>query len=280
MKKNGFSLIEVMIAVAVSGLTILATTQVMSSFYQFKRYLEVTSDYNQFLNEVQMMVDNNANCTNSLGNFQLNASAISNTPTQQAIDFTVGQIFYDVTGATPFIYNNPQSGVRLRRVTLIREPAIAGVAVNLPGNIAGTSYAMKLRVEGELDRTRIKGPSIKPREYSLNVTVRDSNRRIQDCAVTISGTYCKQMGGEWDPMEPNLALRCNLGPVFGGCMQAGGYSLEGGSCTEVHPTTGNCSCPDGYDAYDAMDFVAGGGKSSVSVDLYACYRCASTVVVP
>lgn len=294
MNNKGFTLVEVLVGVAITAITALAISQSMTYFFQFKRYLEAGAEYNQFLNDVQLMIDNTEKCANSIGikpdgagngprtggGFQLNASTISNNPTRQPIDFRVGSEDYDATGAVPDLNNDPQTGIKLREVSLVRDPAIAPAAVTMAGGVPGTSYAMVLRIVGELDPTKVKGPSLKPRDYNLNVIVRNSNLRIQDCIEPPSSASCEEIGGVWDESQPELALKCNLAMPMGGCMQSAGYSREGGNCTEPHPGTGGCTCPDGFEAVEAMDFVGGGGKTSLTVELFACYKCDASITIP
>lgn len=289
MKKNGFTLVEVLIAGIITGITAVAISQMMTYFFQFKRYLEAGAEYNKFLNEVQTTLESKTKCSNSLGaladaggtppltanGFQLDPATISNNPSKQSVNFRVGSNNYlTVGGATPFIYQDDTRGIRLKEVTMIRDETKPSMAV-----VGGTSYAMKLMVVGELDATRIKGPSLKPREYEMNVIL-DAQRRIRECTVSASGAACEEIGGVWDPNEADPTLRCGLYDLFDGCIQMAGYSKEGGSCTEVHPVTADCTCPSGYTAFEAMDFVGGGGKASVTIELFSCYKCKPGIVLP
>ena len=287
MKKNGFSLIEVMIAVAITGVTALAMSQVMSHFFKFKRYLEASADYNQFLNDVQAMVDNPNRCSNSFGSltdagqaplntngFQLNNSTLAGTAAQK-INFRLTPLNYTtiVAGGKPPIYNNAQIGVLIKDATIQRDTAVAGVPVTLSTGLPGTNYRMKFRVYGEFDATKIKGPSLKSREYSLNVIVQNSNRRIQNCSSDAAAQACVELGGVYDPTQADPAMRCDLSALFGGCTQSAGFSTEGGRCTEVHPVTNDCTCPTGFSPVQSMDFIGGGGKSSIQIELFGCYKC-------
>lgn len=294
MKKNGFSLIEVLVACAIMAVGAVAMGSLMTHFFQFKKYLEVSSQYNQFLNEVEFMIQNSDKCADSFATipgivrkFEPGTTPYTDPNGQsylkpfQDVKFTINGMEYDASGGVdPYMYLNPSSGVTIRNAQLA-SLNIPPVPTTLPDGNPGSKYSVMFRVEGRLDSNQVKGPSLKPRDYNMTLVVRNSNMRIEGCNSQVGpAEACTELGGTYDPLATDPTKKCDLTSAFGGCITGGGFSTINGSCGEVNPATGGCTCPTDFEPNESADFAGGGGKSTDQVKIYACVRCNDLVPGP
>lgn len=324
MKNKGFSIIEVLVAVAIMTTTTLAIAELLSQFSKFRRYMDASSEFANFMNTVDVATRTENSCLGVFGTEVINPKTDNNTNTLDPdVKTSLSKVFtdnkwnndskefgsYDVPikiGPTRYYTLNnakfPLDGqlnanvlISSVKMAKIGDPKTSKLPIKGVPQDVQTHY-LRLKVRGEILRAgtsmaealksaQATGPGyLKEKSIDFNLVVVGSGPNagsIAACgAETSAAGLCLDMGGTWDnggkPGE-----QCNLVPglyedlkdQLGGCIQAGGFTRESGRCDSPHPSTGKCTCPAGYTAMQTSDFTAGGGKSSVSIDIFGCFDC-------
>ncbi len=273
---KGFSLLEVMIAGALAVIVISGMTT--SIFYMMKAQKSITlsSEWNQFVSQIDLTLKNQATCQQALAGKVFNAALDSNAGTALTL------VGIRLNGPAPVDVSAPYpitSGLLLTKLvmhaanndnfpTSIEIPVGSGVFV--PHQIRKLAVTM----QADRDKNVSVGGLLKPVVMIMPVLVRTSTGMIAECQGVgdedLLRSACEQMGGTYVLSNPPTQ-RCKPSKF---CKIGGSYS----NGYIKNPFTMAYSCPGPAQGFESGYSAFHTGKITITTVGPPCskYGCTTS----
>jgi prepilin-type N-terminal cleavage/methylation domain-containing protein len=234
--QSGFTLVQVLIAVAIMGVLATVGTQLITNLLQSQKYVTSRSQLELTIQSMLTIVKNSESC----------AAAFLGQPLTPG-----GVVDVKITRPNGKSYEAGMElspGLSIDKITL-EDSGLPTVDVSFKDPVSGANLPMKryqanlnISFKGSVtDNTLIVPP---PRKVLISVIADPAN--LNKIATCVGGevsaqNVCEEAGGIYDPTKPPNA-RCNLVP-----------SICAGMGISYVAASNSCGCPSGYALVSGVD---------------------------
>ncbi|RYZ75988.1 MAG: prepilin-type N-terminal cleavage/methylation domain-containing protein [Proteobacteria bacterium] len=251
--QRGFTLMEMMVALAVGGVAIAAVTSGLTASMNMRQRSDMKTETSLVNDRLTSMVMKTNACTGYVENTPFSAT----TPMAVAVD--------GMSTGTKISGNLSVKEMSL----IVTDP----VATNFAGNTR-KRYSAALRFQ---TTTKVNGLTVdsKPRLIPVKVSVVNSTNKIESCeTATTEQDICLDAGGVWDSAAVNKELRCKPADS---CQYAGSYTdapiAVGGFGNAAN--SGIQACPSDFvpRVSGSMSVAVSCGKKCATTQTFSTYNC-------
>jgi prepilin-type N-terminal cleavage/methylation domain-containing protein len=286
----GFSLVELMVAVAVGTIVSLSMASLIADLSKGNAQVRANLDYVNFATEIKWaLASDHITCDKLIGDITFPGSDPAVPVLIPSFDSNGnnvdGGMIYTARNGGPEgadINKILNTVLQLEKMELINVPNVPAPPVSISVGGVQTDFhrwttkirlVVKKRVSGADDHS---ATTMRPMEMPITLYTETATGRIGLCSTNDTASACREMGGVFVSADPNAIPprpeRCDILPAFGGCAKGGAYSIkeQGNSCTSANPYTGACSCPANYTAHTIARFPATKNATFVQKECLAC----------
>lgn len=282
-RNQGFTIVEVLIAVAILGLVAVGASTVMTDIFKTQSLIVDRDEANEFAASLSRFLNGDSSCSSALDNtlFPVDVAAASQSETGTPIKIT-GYSGYGVA-ASSNLEVGTQVGRRLRiKVIDMKNKGVPPQDV-VSGAATFKRYVAQIRLQFE-QNSEGSWKALPPRFYEIPVLV-DAAGAIKRCQVDLMiDDACRAIGSQYDAASGTClpTTQCQMKGTFVSAVCSPAY----GGCNPgvMNPLTGSASCPAGVTAshtgHMSSTFQVPSGQKKVppinvtqSIDFYVCMQC-------
>jgi prepilin-type N-terminal cleavage/methylation domain-containing protein len=269
---SGMSLIELMVAVAISTIGAMLIAQMLSNFSRLQKSVTEANAFSAFAVQMQKTLANPKKCGPMFQDQKIDPIPGNRVPVNLIMDGGPTPVSYPTQ---PYLFGDTALGLRVTEVfmEMSTQPPVDIVLEGTPGKRYLVTVGITVANRAAFAKDTSLGIPF-ARTKTLTLSVMTIANKIVDCGVEDSSAQlCVQLGGTYTP-DATLPKDkwCQLAATFGGCMNGGNFVTKDSSktCVTKNPATGDCYCPQGFKKYIALDFNSVSGDD---IEYWQCMGC-------